>query len=192
MGDFTKLPRNLPVPEDDGAADHLVGRRVPGLALPSTDGVDVVLDRLGAGWSVIYLYPLTGRPGVDPPEGWDRIPGARGCTPEACDFRDHHQDLLRAGASVVYGLSSQDVDYQREVVERLGLPFEMLSDPELRLAKALKLPTFTAGGMTLYKRLTLVIRAGVIERVFYPVFPPDQHVEQLLAWLGPQACPSSA
>jgi peroxiredoxin len=132
---------------------------------------------------VVYLYPRTGRPGTDSPAGWDLIPGARGCTPEACGFRDHYQDLLAAGAASVFGLSSQDTGYQREAVERLHLPFPMLSDPALSLAGALHLPTFPAGGMTLYKRLTLILRDGVIEHVFYPVFPPDQHAQQVLSWL---------
>jgi peroxiredoxin len=132
---------------------------------------------------VLYLYPLTGRPGVDLPVGWDEIPGARGCTPEACSFRDHFQDLQAAGAVGVYGLSSQDTDYQREVVERLHLPFAMLSDVRLQLADSLGLPTFVADGMTLYKRLTLIVNAGTIERTFYPVFPPDEHAAEVLSWL---------
>ncbi|MFD5006237.1 peroxiredoxin [Streptomyces mutabilis] len=132
----------------------------------------------------LYIYPLTGRPGTDLPEGWDSIPGARGCTAEACGFRDHYQDLLAAGATQVYGLSSQDSDYQREVTERLRLPFQMLSDPARSLAQALDLPTFTTGGLTLYKRLTLIIKDNVIEHLFYPVFPPDKHADQVLDWLS--------
>ncbi|MEW2458565.1 redoxin family protein [Streptomyces albus] len=184
MTDYTSLPADLPVPEDDGGAAHLPGTKMPRLELHATDGATVRLDALGAGRTVLYVYPLTGRPGTDLPEGWDSITGARGCTPEACGFRDHHQELLAAGAARVYGLSSQDSDYQREVAERLHLPFGMLSDPARSLAEALDLPTFTAGGLTLYKRLTLIVRDGVIEHVFYPVFPPDQHAGQVLAWLG--------
>ncbi|MEU4086605.1 redoxin family protein [Streptomyces aureus] len=187
MTDYTTLPAGLPVPEDDGAADHLRGTRMPDLRLRATDDATVGLGELGAGRTVLYVYPLTGRPGTDLPDGWDSIPGARGCTAETCGFRDHHQDLLAAGAARVYGLSSQETDYQREVTERLRLPFQMLSDPGHSLAKALHLPTFTAGGLTLYKRLTLIIENDVIEHVFYPVFPPDEHADQVVAWLGAHA-----
>jgi peroxiredoxin len=182
-GPFTQLPPGLPVPEDDGAADHLVGLRVPVLGLPSTSGRVVDLHELGPGRTVIYLYPMSGRPGTELPDGWDGIPGARGCTPESCAFRDHHDELLAAGATAVFGLSSQDTDYQRELAERVHLPFELLSDPERRLAGALGLPLFDVAGLTLYKRLTLLIRESVIEHVFYPVFPPDGHAEQVLGWL---------
>ncbi|NMO51925.1 peroxiredoxin [Actinoplanes sp. TBRC 11911] len=156
---------------------------MPRVTLAGTGGEAVALDDLGSRRTVIYLYPMTGRPGVATPDGWDEIPGARGCTTEACDFRDHHRDLLSAGASGVFGLSSQDTDYQREAVERLHLPFPMLADPDLLLARALNLPTFEAGGMRLYKRLTLIVRDGGIEHVFYPVFPPNEHAGQVLAWL---------
>ncbi|TVZ84198.1 MerR family transcriptional regulator [Streptomyces sp. BK340] len=183
MTDFHRLPPDLPVPEDDGAADHLRDLKAPHLELANTTGDMVRLDTLGPGRTIVYVYPLTGRPDTDLPDGWDSIPGARGCTTEACDFRDHHQELLAAGAQRVFGLSSQDTTYQREVVERLRLPFAMLSDPRLSLAAALGLPTFDVDGMTLFKRLTLVIRDGVIEHVFYPVFPPDAHAQQVLAWL---------
>jgi peroxiredoxin len=132
---------------------------------------------------VLYVYPKTAGPDGTVPDGWDSIPGARGCTPEACDFRDHHGELLAAGATGVFGVSAQNTDYQREVVDRLHLPFAMLSDSELRLARALRLPTFEAGGLTLFKRITLVIRDGVIEHVFYPVFPPGEHAREVLAWL---------
>ncbi|RJL27241.1 MerR family transcriptional regulator [Bailinhaonella thermotolerans] len=181
--DFYELPAGLPVPEDDGAADHLPGTPMPALTLPDTAGRKISLDAPGPGRTVIYIYPLTGRPDRDQPEGWDAIPGARGCTPESCGFRDHHAELLAAGAGAVFGLSSQDTDYQREVVERLRLPFSMLSDAGLRLVEELRLPTFEAAGMTLYKRLTLIVKDGVIEHVFYPIFPPDRHAEQVLAWL---------
>jgi peroxiredoxin len=183
MSDLNQLPGDLPVPQDDGAAGHLPGLKMPPVELPDTAGGTVRLDALGTGRTVIYVYPLTGRPGRDLPEGWDSIPGARGCTTEACDFRDHHQDLVAAGASRVYGLSSQDTAYQREVAERLSLPFDMLSDPSLRLAGTLGLPTFEAGGLTLFKRLTLIIRDGAIEHTFYPVFPPNEHAQQVLGWL---------
>jgi peroxiredoxin len=180
---YLDLPGDLPVPADDGAAAHLPGTRMPDLRLTSTTGEVVNLGALGPGRTVLYLYPMTGRPGTDLPEGWDLIPGARGCTPEACGFRDHHAGLLAAGAARVFGLSSQDTGYQREAAERLRLPFGMLSDPELILAAALGLPTFEASGQTLYKRLTLIVSGDAVEHAFYPVFPPDQHAEQVLAWL---------
>lgn len=183
MHDPTQLPAYLPVPFDDGAAEHLVGLTAPRLDLPDTSGASIALDQFGHGRTILYLYPLTGRPDVDLPDGWDSIPGARGCTPEACDFRDHFADLRDAGAAQVFGVSSQDSDYQREVVDRLRLPFAMLSDPELRLAELLRLPTFAASGRTLFRRLTLVVRDRRIEHVFYPVFPPNEHARQVLAWL---------
>jgi peroxiredoxin len=182
MTDYTTLPSDLPRPADDGAADHLAGAPMPSLLLTATDGSAVELGSL-SGRTVIYVYPMTGVPGVDQPEGWDLIPGARGCTAEACDFRDHFAELRAAGASAVFGLSSQATDYQREAVERLHLPFGMLADPELRLADILRLPTFEAGGMRLYKRLTLIMRDGVIEHAFYPVFPPNEHAAAVVAWL---------
>jgi peroxiredoxin len=190
-------PDDLPVPVDDGAAAHLPGTAVPDLALPATDGRSVRLDEPGARpRTVVYAYPRTGVPGEDSlvPD-WDEIPGARGCTPEACAFRDHHADLSAAGAEV-YGLSTQDRAFQRETAERLHLPFPLLSDAELRLTRALALPTFEAAGQTLLKRLTLVLRDGRVEHVFYPVFPPDRHAEEVLAWLrtpsAPPAGPAAA
>lgn len=184
MTDYTSLPDGLPVPEDDGAADHLLGAVVPSLVLPTSDGGQIDLGSLGTGRTVLYLYPLTGRPGVDVPDGWDAIPGARGCSTEACDFRDHLDDLRRAGAGRVHGLSSQDVDYQAEVVDRLRLPFSMVSDERFELAEALRLPTFApTGHHRLYTRLTLIVRDGQVEHVFYPVFPPNTHAQQVLEWL---------
>ena len=175
------LPPDLPRPLDDGACDHLVGTTMPRIALPSTSGREVELGALPPGRTVIYCYPRTGRPGEQLPDGWDGIPGARGCTPQACSFRDHFQELAALGAGV-FGLSTQSIESQREVVERLHLPFALLSDAELRLARALRLPTFEAGGMTLIKRLTLVVRDGLIEHVFYPVFPPDANASQVTEW----------
>ena len=183
MVDFTSLPQDLPVPVDDGAASHLPGRQMPGIEVAATTGQDVRLDELPAGRTVLYLFPRMGRPGQPLPTDWDLIPGARGCTPEACAFRDHHSDLATAGASV-FGLSSQSTDYQAEAVDRLQLPFALLSDPALELAQALSLPTFDVDDQRLYKRLTLIVRDGVVEHVFYPVFPPDQHAQQVLTWLG--------
>jgi peroxiredoxin len=184
MTDFTALPDDLPVPEDDGAAKHLPGAVLPALTLTASDGSRVDLGALGSGRTVLYLYPLTGRPGVDLPRGWDEIPGARGCSTEACDFRDHFAELREAGVSRVFGLSSQEPEYQGEVAGRLRLPFVMVSDPGFALAAALGLPTFAASGHErLYKRLTLVVDEGRIEHVFYPVFPPNTHAQQVLAWL---------
>jgi peroxiredoxin len=181
---FTTLPEGLPVPVDDGAEDHLPGARVPDLELPTSDGGRVSLTGLGPGRTIIYLYPLTGRPGVELPQGWDAIPGARGCSTEACDFRDHLVQLQAAGAARVFGLSSQPVDYQHEVVQRLRLPFVMISDEGFALADALGLPTFAAAGRArLYSRLTLVLDGDVIEHVFYPIFPPNTHAQQVLRWL---------
>jgi peroxiredoxin len=184
--DPTVLPPDLPVPVDDGAADHLAGAQVPSVALPSTDGRSVTLASQGAERVVVYAYLRTGRPGV--PElvpDWDRIPGARGCTPESCGFRDRHQEIAAMGAEV-FGLSTQSTDDQREAVERLGLPFPLLSDAGLRLAGALGLPTFEVAGHRLLKRLTFVVRDGRIERVWYPVFPPDTHAAEVEDWLRQQ------
>jgi peroxiredoxin len=181
--DLMRLPEDLPVPVDDGAASHLPGRAMPALSLPTTDGRQVALDALGPGRTVVYIYPMTGRPGVELPPGWDDIPGARGCTPESCGFRNLHTELLAAGAAQVFGLSSQPSDYQREAVDRLHLPFAMLSDEHLALAGELGLPTFIVDGVTLYRRLTMIITDGVIEHVFYPIFPPDQHAQEVLDWL---------
>jgi peroxiredoxin len=178
-----ELPMGLPVPQDDGACDHLAGLRLPSIALPSTRGRAVDLAGL-SGTAVIYVYPRTGRPDQEVPTGWNEMPGARGCTPQSCAFRDHHDELKRAGAAQVFGLSTQDTAYQREAVERLHLPFELLSDERLAFARALKLPTFEVDGMTLIKRLTLIAREGVIAKVFYPVFPPDRNASDVLAWLG--------
>lgn len=180
---YEDVPTDLPVPVDDGAANHLPGIRLPSLRLPGTGGKLVPLDHLGTGRTILYIYPLTGRPGVDLPDGWASIPGARGCTPEACGFRDHHDELLAAGAARVFGLSSQNTDYQREVVQRLRLPYQILSDSALTLAEKISLPTFSVASLTLYKRLTLVISAQTVEHVFYPVFPPGEHAQEVLSWL---------
>lgn len=177
------LPSDLPAPEADGAADHLMGTALPSLTLASTDGDQVEVGALGPGRVLLYVFPMTGSPERDMPEGWDAIPGARGCTLNNCDFRDHYADLLRSGIRRVYGLSSQHMDYQQGVAKALGLPYPLLTDEELRLANDPGLPTFVAGDLTLYRRQTLVVLDGVIEHVFYPVFPPDQHAKQVVAWL---------
>jgi peroxiredoxin len=176
------LPGNIPAPLDDGAANHLTGMLVPDLALPATEAAPVNLSKL-AGRTVVYIYPRTGVPGVDPPDGWDMIPGARGCTPQSCSFRDHFGELKRLGVAHLYGLSTQDTAYQQEAKNRLHLPFPLLSDEKLAFARALRLPTFTAAGMTLIKRMALVIDDGVIGKVFYPVFPPDKNADDVIAWI---------
>ena len=180
--DPTVLPTELPVPQDDGGARHLTGLQIPALALDATDGSHVDLSKL-AGRTVVYIYPRTGVPGQPSPEGWDAIPGARGCTPQSCSFRDHFAELKRLGVANLYGLSTQDTGFQREAAERLKLPFAVLSDVELKLTRAIKLPTFSIAGMTLLKRMALVIDDGKITRVFYPVFPPDKNAEEVIAWL---------
>jgi peroxiredoxin len=180
--DPTRLPDDLPVPEDDGAADHLRGAELPAIALPATDGTSVRLDEL-PGLTVVVAYPRTGRPGQEPPggeAGWNAVPGARGCTPEVCSFRDERARFAERGARL-FGLSTQDTDYQREAVERLHLPYPLLSDAALELTRALDLPTFEVDGMTLIKRVTLIVRDGAIADVVYPVFPPDRGAELALA-----------
>jgi peroxiredoxin len=172
----------LPVPQDDGAAQHLAGLQVPALALAATDGSRVDLSAL-PGRTVLYIYPLTGQPGNALPDGWDAIPGARGCTPQSCAFRDHHADMIAAGATRVFGLSTQDTPWQQEAVERLHLPFALLSDASFALTDALRLPTFEALGKRLLKRMAVVIDDGRIATVFYPVFPPDRNAGDVLAWL---------
>lgn len=182
------LPPNLPVPADDGACDHLLGMAVPALSLPSTQGGAVNLAEAARGLAVFYLYPLSGRPDRPLPPGWDDIPGARGCTPQACAFRDHFAELAQYEASV-YGISAQDTGYQQEFATRMHLPFPLLADPELKLATTLRLPTFEAAGLTLYRRVTLIARDGRIAKVFYPVFPPDQNADAVLAWLRESGSP---
>jgi peroxiredoxin len=180
--DPTFLPPDIPVPQDDGGARHLPGMKLPDLALPATSGGAVNLARL-AGRTVLYLYPRTGVPGVDLPPGWNDIPGARGCTPQSCGFRDHFAELKGLGVSHLFGLSTQDTDYQREAAERLHLPFAILSDAGLAFTRAMKLPTFIVAGMTLLKRMALVVDEGIVGKAFYPVFPPDQNAAEVVAWL---------
>jgi peroxiredoxin len=182
MQTYQDLPQNLPRPADDGRARHLPGHRLPSIALTATDGVEHDLSAR-PGRTVLYIYPKTGVPGQPLPDGWDAIPGARGCTPEACAFRDHFAELKTAGANAVFGLSTQSTAYQRELRDRLHLPFEILSDASLAFTQALRLPSFEVDGETLLNRITLVIDNGIVTHVFYPVFPPDAHAEEVRDWL---------
>jgi len=179
---FMTLPSNLPVPKDDGGARHLVGMAMPSITLTSSANRRVNLADLAKERTVIYCYPRTGAPGQPVPKGWDEIPGARGCTPESCGFRDHYH-ALEALHVRVFGMSTQTTEYQREAVERLHLPFEILSDHDFAVTNALRLPTFEFDGVRLLKRLTMIFSNGKIEKVFYPVFPPDKHAEEVIAWL---------
>jgi peroxiredoxin len=179
--DLLQLPSDLPVPVDDGACDHLPGMRMPPVTLRATGGREVCLADL-RGWTVVYTYPRTGEDGLGAPPGWDAIPGARGCTPQTCGFRDHHAELASLRAAV-FGLSAQTSEYQREMVERLHVRFDVLSDVDLEMARALRLPTFSFRDMTLMKRITLFIHDGVIEHVIYPVFPPDRSAAEAVRWL---------
>jgi peroxiredoxin len=181
--DFSHLPPNLPVPEDDGAADHLAGMEVPELRFPSTGGGTADLAALARERLVAYVYPRTGVPGEPSPIGWDDIPGARGCTPQSCAFRDALADFDRLGAAVV-GISAQSPAEQAEFAAREHIPFPLLSDSSLALASALRLPAFEVEGMTLYRRLTFVAEAGRVVKVFYPVFPPDRNASEVLGWLS--------
>lgn len=172
----------IPAPEDDGAMTHLAGARLPSVVLPATDGSAVTIATL-PGRTVLYGYPMTGQPGVALPDGWDGIPGARGCTPQSCAFRDHHADLIAAGVSQVYGISTQSTGYQREAATRLHLPFPLLSDEGLTFAIAARLPTLTVEGKSLLKRFALVADDGRVSAIFYPVFPPSRNAGDVLAWL---------
>ena len=181
MSDVHTLPPDLPVPADDGATDHLPGRMLPQLTLESTRG-PVSLRQLSLERLVLYIYPRTGRPDTPSPAGWDDIPGARGCTPQSCAFRDHAAELEALGATVA-GLSAQPLEEQAEFVERNHIPYPVIADPELKLAAALGLPTFKVEDTTLYKRVTLVVEACAISKVFYPVFPPNRNAGDVVAWL---------
>jgi len=183
LSDPYVLPPNLPQPADDGAADHLEGATLPSLELPATRGEAIDLAAAAARTLVVYCYPRTGRPGEPLPPGWDEIPGARGCTPQSCAFRDHFTELEAFGASVL-GLSAQPLADQIEFARRVELPYPVLSDPSLELAEALRLPTFEVAGMRLYRRLTLIARHGEIVKVFYPVFPPDRNAADVVDWLS--------
>lgn len=182
VGDSSRLPPDLPVPEDDGAAAGIEGSPIPAIRFASTLEAEIDLREVSAGRFVLYVYPRTGVPGQPSPPGWDEIPGARGCTPENCAFRDHEREIRDLGATVM-GLSSQPLEEQRGFSERERIPYPLLNDSQLVLARELGLPTFEAAGMTLYKRLTLIAERHTATKVFYPVFPPDRHPEDVVAWL---------
>jgi len=173
----------IPPPSDDGGADHLPGIALPPLILTATDGRSIDLGAL-CGRTVVYAYPMTGRPDIPLPDGWDMLPGARGCTPQACAFRDHFAQLKALGVAHLFGLSTQDTSYQREVADRLHLPFPLLSDDHFQLADALQLPTLETGGTRLLRRLTMIVKDGKIAHVFYPVFPPDRNADDVMDWLS--------
>jgi peroxiredoxin len=179
---YNQLPANLPVPIDDGLAYHLISMSLPEVSLASTSGKKFSFGSSFHEKLVLYVYPLTGQPNVALPEGWDEIPGARGCTPQACDFSDHYLQFKRLNTQV-FGLSAQTTEYQLELKNRLHLPFDLLSDSDFQLKKAINLPTFQVGELTLHKRLTLIIEKNIIKKVFYPVFPPNQHAAQVLDWI---------
>jgi len=181
MTNVYEIPPGLPIPQDDGSTDHLKGLRLPTVSLKATNGTTInfgdIFSRL-----VIYCYPMTGQPNVALPDGWDQIPGARGCTPQSCSFRDHYQELQALGAEVV-GLSVQTTVYQKEMVDRLHLPFPVVSDSDYQFQKALNMPTFIAAGMALLKRVTLIANHGVIEAVHYPIFPSDSDAGWVIDYL---------
>lgn len=181
MTDLSQLPTDLVSPTDDGAAQHLEGMYLPSVTFLGTDKINVDLAKLESP-CVIYIYPMTGQPNIPLPKGWDQIPGARGCTPQSCAFRDHYAELQSLNV-IVFGLSSQTTEYQQEARNRLHLPFQLLSDHTLQLKDKLSLPTFSVHGLTLYQRLTMIIVNGQIKKVFYPVFPPDRNAEDVMAWL---------
>ena len=173
---------DIPAPSDDGAAQHLQGLTLPSVSLLATDGQHVDVAGL-KGRTCLYVYPMTGQPGTALPEGWDMIPGARGCTPQSCSFRDHAQELGELGVQSLFGLSTQESSYQQEAANRLNLPFPLLSDASLALANAINLPVMEVDGMTLLKRLAMIIDDGVVTQVFYPIFPPDSNATEVINWL---------
>jgi peroxiredoxin len=181
MNNLNQLPTDLPAPQDDGASNHLKGMKLPPVSLNATNGAVIHLGEI-KGRLVIYCYPMTGQPNVALPDGWDQIPGARGCTPQSCSYRDHYQALKALGAEVI-GLSVQSTDYQKEMVDRLHLPFLVVSDADYQFQKALNMPTFVAAGMTLLKRVTLIANHGVIEAVHYPIFPSDSDPAWVIDYL---------
>jgi peroxiredoxin len=190
MANLNQLPANLPIPQDDGAANHLPGMRLPRLSLCATTGKELNLGEI-KGRLVIYCYPMTGQPNVALPEGWDQIPGARGCTPQSCSFRDHYQELQSLGVEIV-GLSVQSTAYQQVMAGRLHLPFPVVSDADYQFQRALQLPTFITAGMTLLKRITLIANDGVIEAIHYPIFPSDSDPAWVISYLKKYSTKSHA
>ncbi|MGY0037194.1 peroxiredoxin [Pedobacter sp. NJ-S-72] len=182
MNNLEILPPDLPIPADDGACEHLPGLAIPGLTLKATNRKLIDLSEI-QGRLVIYCYPMTGPEHIPLPEGWDAIPGARGCTPQACSFRDHYQELQQLNTQV-YGMSTQSTTDQIESKERLHLPFELLSDENLAFTKALNLPLHTLGDLKFLKRVTLIFENGIIAKHFYPVFPPDKNIDDVLQYLS--------
>ena len=182
MTNFNQLPSNLPIPQDDGAADHLFGMHLPSLTLNATTASRFNLGE-SKGRLVIYCYPMTGQPNVALPEGWDQIPGARGCTPQSCTFRDNFSKLKELGVKNIFGLSTQNIEYQKELADRLHLPYPILSDEKLEFAKKLKLPLFKVEGMDLIKRITLILKDNEIVKYFYPIFPPTKNVVDVIEYL---------
>ncbi len=182
MTNLYQLPDDLPVPADDGACDHLEGTPLPSLLLKTSSGNSVDLSE-EKGVVVIFFYPMIGSPDSPPMEDWNDIPGARGCTPQTCSYRDSYQQLTELGAKV-FGTSSQAFEEQSEAAVRLELPFQLLNDSAFQLTESLKLPTFEYQGVKMIKRLTLVVVDGVIRKVFYPVFPPNENVNHVIAWLN--------
>ena len=190
MTTYEQLPDSLPKPVADGAADHLLGLRIPSISLPTTSGQPIDLSTMKSSWTVLYVYPMTGRPGFDLPEDWDNIPGARGCTPQSCGFRDYYSEISKFNVSL-FGLSVQNSEYQQEAAMRLSLPFALLSDEKRNFGKALMLPTMTAldsqnNELILYRRLTMIIADCTIKHVMYPVFPPDENAADVYNWLSHQ------
>ena len=181
MTNLNQLPTDLPIPQDDGSTNHLKGMKLPNLSLKATNGKAINFVDI-KGKLVIYCYPLTGQPNVALPDGWDQIPGARGCTPQSCSFRDHYQELQALGADVI-GLSVQSTEYQKEMADRLHLPFQVVSDVNYQFQKALNMPTFVADGITLLKRVTLMVNNGVIDAVHYPIFPSDSDPAWVIDYL---------
>ena len=179
---FSKFPPELPIPEDDGSCKHLLGKTIPDISLPNQDGNDLKLKREASFRIVLYCYPMTGNPRKPLPPNWNDLPGARGCTPQACSFRDHYDDLIKRNA-IPIGVSTQSVSELKEMINRLHIPYDILSDSELKFAKLMKLPTFKIKNFVFIKRLTLIIEQFVIIKVFYPIFPPDLHIYEVLDWL---------
>ena len=182
MTNFNELPTDLPVPLDDGATNHLKGMKLPRVSLQATNGKRIDLADI-KGRLVIYCYPMTGQPNVALPDGWDQIPGARGCTPQSCSFRDHHSELSALGANV-FGLSVQDTEYQREMVERLHLPFLVLSDANFKFCELMRLPTFEVSGMRLLKRVTMIAENNSVVGIHYPIFPSDSDAKWVIDQLS--------